>query len=63
VAICTETATTCQGSRRKIWHSRCDRIHRWDSIRLASAPGCDKDYYNRKGYPSMQLQVHQYTPN
>ena len=32
-------------------------------IRLASAPGCDKDYYNRKGYPSMQLQVHQYTPN
>jgi hypothetical protein len=27
-------------------------------IRLSSAPKCDRDYFNRKGYPSMQLQVY-----
>ena len=27
-------------------------------IRLSSALGGDKDYFNRKGFPSMQLQVH-----
>ncbi|KAK3107692.1 hypothetical protein FSP39_020061 [Pinctada imbricata] len=26
-------------------------------IRLASAPGGDRNFYNRKGYPSMQLQA------
>ncbi|XP_061183155.1 putative nuclease HARBI1 [Saccostrea echinata] len=26
-------------------------------IRLASAPDGDRDYYNRRGFPSMQLQV------
>lgn len=26
-------------------------------IRLTHAPNGDNDYYNRKGYPSMQLQV------
>ena len=27
-------------------------------IRLSSCPGGDNDYVNRKGFPSMQLQVH-----
>ena len=27
-------------------------------IRLLSCPGGDNDYSNRKGFPSMQLQVH-----
>ena len=26
-------------------------------IRLSSAPGGDKDYFNRKNFPSIQLQV------
>lgn len=27
-------------------------------IRLSAALGGEQDYYNRKGYPSMQLQVY-----
>jgi len=32
-------------------------------VRLSSALGGDKDFYNRKGFPSIQLQVHKQGAN